>query len=340
MRFTQIAALAVAGLTALAGCEQPVSTDMTFQRGVQMLAAGSPKSAIPFLTQVIASVPDGPEPHAMLSLAYALDLQADRAIAQAGQVRRPKGAAPGWECVAIAVAAMTQNRPDDAVGHLRGLVNQAPPGSPVSTAARQWLVLALILKGDHKAALEMLDGLAKPGPTRLTALLWGAIVHARQNQPEEAAKSIVQGAAEVSAAASSQDLRRGDSAADDQGLYDDAVAAVAKGDLAKGEMLFAVLQQRSPRACDAPVWLALMAARKGDWSVTSGRFKETCQVGSPRSQGLTYHLFSVICALEGRPDAMVQSMVTGQRMLGRSRQPAHVIRQPSPDKVWLSDDLK
>ena len=124
-----LAALWVLGVALLAGgtgCQQqqasPPPPGFAFDRGERFLAAGSPKSAIPFLTQTVTSTPDGPEPMALLSLAYALDLQPERAILQARKVRRPPGN-HGWEFVAVGIAKMTQHLPDEAVS----LLHPPPP---------------------------------------------------------------------------------------------------------------------------------------------------------------------------------------------------------------------
>src|SRR5882724_9366299 len=116
-------AVCALSLSLLGGCQSTskpalVGGDMTFQRGAQLLASGSPKSAIPFLTQTIASQPDGPEPLALLSLAYALDLQDQRAIMEAALVHRPDGSAPGWEFVAVGIAQMDMHQPNRAAATL------------------------------------------------------------------------------------------------------------------------------------------------------------------------------------------------------------------------------
>src|ERR1035437_5995380 len=113
MRLLHVTLLLFVALAGIAGCARQTAAHepatLTLQRGAQLLAAGSPKSAIPFLTQTIAAAPDGPEPLARLSLAYALDLQDERAILEAQQVRRPKGSAPGWELVAPPIAQMPRH---------------------------------------------------------------------------------------------------------------------------------------------------------------------------------------------------------------------------------------
>jgi hypothetical protein len=338
MRLKTVGLLMAGGVAILAGCQQPAHTDLTFQRGVQLLAAGSPKSAIPFLTQVIASAPDGPEPHAMLALAYALDLQSDRAILQAGQVRRAEGEAPGWELVALGIAEMAKRRDSEATRHLDLLVGNIPPDGPMGLAARQWLALSLLLQGQDAKALESVGVLSRPGPARATALLWTVLIHARQDRSSQAAEALAQAAQEITVL--KPPLPNGDAEEDGQDLYDAAVAALAKGELAKATGFLHSATQHDPNASDAPVWLSLIAAANGDWQLGRSRLKEACGTGSLRSRGLAYHLFSVVCAIERRPEAMIQSIVVGQRLLGRSDLPAHVVAQPKADVVWFSDKMK
>jgi tetratricopeptide (TPR) repeat protein len=333
----------VLGLTlVLAGCQQPVASDLTFHRGAQLLASGSPKSAIPFLSQTIASSPDGPEPVAMLALAYALDLQPDRAILQANQVRRAKGVAPGWERVAVGIAEMTRHRPAEAIASLQQLLDNIPADSPLAPAARQWLVLAQILKGDHPQAEESLRALAQSPAMQPCAMLWAAIVHAYNGQNTSVAQDLAQCARVVVSASGQQALGRSLAAADDQTLYDAAVAATAKGDLDTAQRLFATVEKRSPDACDAAVWLALLAGARPqeDPQAARGLLKQACLSGSMQSRGLANQLFSVVCALEDRPDEMIQCILAGQRMLGRNNSPQRVVEQPKPESVWFSDNIK
>jgi len=338
MRLREIGFLMAAGVAILAGCQQTAHTDLTFQRGVQLLAAGSPTSAIPFLTQVIASAPDGPEPHAILALAYALDLQSDRAIAQAGQVRRAKGEAPGWELVALGIAEMAKRRDSEATRHLDRLVRNIPQGCPMGLAARQWLALSLLLQGRDAEVLESAETLANTGPARTTALLWTVLIHAQRDRSSQAAEALAQAAQAI--AVLEPPLPNGDAQEDGQDLYDAAVAALAKGELQEATGFFNSVAQRNPNASDAPVWLSLIAAAKVDWPSGRSKLKEACSNGSLRSRGLANHLFSVVCAIERRPEAMIQSIVVGQRLLGRSNLPAHVVAQPKADVVWLSDKMK
>jgi hypothetical protein len=338
MRLEKIGFLMAAGMAILAGCQQTAHPDLTFQRGVQLLAAGSPKSAIPFLTQVIASAPDGPEPHAMLALAYALDLQSDRAILQAGQVRRAKGEAPGWELVALGIAEMARRRDSEATRHLDLLVSNIPQGCPMGLAARQWLALSLLLQGHDAKALESAETLANTGSARTTALLWTVLIHAQRDRSSQAAEALA-GAAEKIAVWEPH-LSSGGAEEDGQDLYDAAVAALAKGELEKATGFFNSVVQRNPNASDAPVWLSLIAAANGDWPSGRSKLKEACGNGSLRSRGLANHLFSVVCAIERRPEAMIQSIIVGQRFLGRSNLPAHVVAQPEADAVWFSERMK
>lgn len=338
MRLKKISFLMAAGLALLTGCRQTVHTDLTFQRGVQLLAAGSPRFAIPFLTQVITSAPDGPEPHAMLALAYALDLQSDRAILQAGQVRRGKREGPGWELVAVGIAEMAKGHASEATRHLEQVVSTGPQGSPMALAARQWHVLSLLLQGNHAKALESVEELAKPGPLRTTALLWAVLIHTQQSRSSQAAEALSLAAEEI--AVLEPHLPDDSQEADDQTLYDAAVVALAKGELAKANSLFDSVQHRNPKASDTPVWLSLITAANGDWTSGRSKLKEACSNGLLRSRGLANHLFSVVCATEKRPETMIQSLLAGQRLLGRNNLPAHVAVHPKPDVVWLSDSIK
>lgn len=181
MQLRWLGILLAGALTALTGCQQqqqavPASLDMTFQRGVQLLVAGSPKSAIPFLTQTVVAEPDGPEPLAYLSLAYALDLQGEQAILQAQKVHRPKDAAPGWEVVAVGIAQMTRRDPSAGVQELERAVAAVPPGGPIAPAARQWLALAQLLKGEHDQGVGTLRVLAHTPAMKSTAMLWITLI--------------------------------------------------------------------------------------------------------------------------------------------------------------------
>jgi tetratricopeptide (TPR) repeat protein len=333
----------VLGLTAaLAGCQQPVASNMTYTRGAQLLAAGSPKSAIPLLSQTIASTPDGPEPVAMLALAYALDLQGERALLQAGEVHRPQGAPPGWELVAVGIAQMTLHRPADAVASLQRVVNQAPAPSSMSAAARQWLILAQILNGDREAADKSLQTLAQSPAMQPSAMLWTALINACSGRNAQVAENLTQCGKAVVSTSGRQALAASLVGADDQTLYDAAVAAIAQGDLETAQRLFTTIDKRNPDACDASVWLALLAGtqqREGS-QTTRTLLKQACQKGSLQSRGLASQLFSVVCALEDRPDEMIQSMLAGQRMMSRHTSPQRIVEQPKPESVWFSDNMK
>lgn len=344
MRFPkeQVGLLVCASLAVLVGCEPPVRTDLTFQRAVQLLAAGSPRSAVPLFMQVIASTPDGPEPHALLALAYALDLQSDRAVQQAAEARRHRPAAegPGWEGVATGLAEMAEHRPGEATGHLEQVIAGAPGASPIAWAARQWRTMALILANDQARSAASLEELIDHGPTRMTALLWAVVIHSQRGQKAQALQRLTLAAQEAYGAAGRDLDKEAAADLDDQGLYDAAIATVARGDLAKGDSLFRILLQRNPDAGDAPVWLALLAGAGGEWTSARGQLRDACQAGSLKSQALANHLLSVAYALENRPDMMIQSVVTGQRLLCRGGLPAHITSQPKPDAVWFSDRMK
>jgi tetratricopeptide (TPR) repeat protein len=277
----------------------------------------------------------------MLSLAYALDLQADRAIQQAKETRRhrPANAPPGWEGVALGIAEMTQHRPAEALEHLEEVIAAAPRRSPIELAAKQWRTMALILANDQAKSAASLEELIDHGPTRMTALLWAVVMYSQQGQKAQALQRLTLAAQEAYGAAG-LDLDKEAADLDDQGLYDAAIATVARGDLAKGNLLFRILLQRSPDAGDAPVWLALLAGAGGDGTSARRQLRDACQAGSLKSQALANHLLSVVYALEDRPDMMIQSILAGQRLLCRGGLPAHIADQPKPDAVWLSDHMK
>jgi hypothetical protein len=334
MKTAFLSILALTLLLALAGCEAPARPPgFSLDRGAQLLAGGSPKSAIPFLTQTVTSVPDGPEPVALLSLAYALDLQHDRAILQASRVKRRPGQGPGWEAVAVGIARMTEDRPAEAVAALE-LVGT---DSPAATAARQWCVMALLLGGNRPEAVHALETLSADPALRTSASLWLAVVHA-QNGRKDLAQAALECCAQTVASASGALALQGDlNNADAQTLYDAGLAAIAKGDIAKAQYLLSRVNQRTFDGCDTPVWLALIGGIQSDWLNCRNRLAAACDVGSAPSRGLAAQVFSVVCALEDRPDAMVQYTLLGQRMLDRAAEPAYIHEQPKPEPVWNSD---
>jgi tetratricopeptide (TPR) repeat protein len=331
------AGTAVCALAALlAGCQTPAPSDMTLQRGSQLLASGSPKSAIPFLTQTIASTPDGPEPLAMLSLAYALDMQDLRAISQARQIHARPDRAAGWEWVAIGIAEMIQQRPGDAEASLQRVVAGTGPENPTGLAARQWLALAQVLEGDRPKAIETLQALAEAAPMKTSAMLWTVLLHAQAGETQQASESLVKCAAAI--ARQGETVPAGELSG--QALYDSAVAALAGGDLAGAQGRFQALQTAQGATADGPVWMALITGARGDWPASRAMLKEASQSGPSPSRGLASQLLSVVCAMENRPDAMIEHMLAGQRMLGRNQTPAYVVEQPKIEPVWLSDIIK
>jgi hypothetical protein len=336
----KMAVLSILGLTlllSLTGCQKPVRpTGFSLDRGAQLLAGGSPKSAIPFLTQTVAGVPDGPEPVALLSLAYALDLQHDRAVLQASKVRRPPGTGPGWEAIAVGIARMTEERPAEAVAALELVGND----SPAATSARQWCVLALLLGGSRPEAVHALETMSGDPALRTSAALWLAVVH-EQNGRKDLAQAALECCAQTVATASGEMALRGDlNNADAQTLYDAGLAAVAKGDIAKGQYLLSRVRERTLDACDTTVWLALIGGIQDDWQTCRNRLAAACETGSAPSRGLAAQVFSVVCALEDRPEAMIQYTLLGQRMLGRAAEPSYIHEQPKPEPVWNSDRMQ
>lgn len=316
-----------------AGCAQPIRTDRTFRRGVEALAAGSPKAAIPFLTEAVASSPDDAEAHAMLAVAYALALEPDLAIQMVKRVHPDPGTieTPGWEHVALGIAAVVQHRPEDAAEQLRKVVDTVPSPADAKQAASQWLTLTLLLKGDWSGALDSLTLWPPADDTngaRTTALLWAVLVHAHQGDAQSARRCLVKAAGDVSGPRGLKALPLAEiTRADNQGLCAAGVAAIRQDKLAEAEKLFTALHARQPNAYDAQVWLALVAAAEGKWAETVSRLKNACLEGPPRSRGLANQLFSVVCALQNRPHSMIHHMLIGQRLRERDRVSGHM---PTP----------
>lgn len=201
--------LAAAGVAA--GCAAPQAHTFTFQHGVHLLASGSPASAIPALSQVIASEPDGPEPHAILAVAYALDGRRDLAVVHAGEARRRRRRdhPPGWEGVALAVVAMREHEPSVAVRQLTEVAAGAPRPSPLAAAADRWLVLAQLQHGDFGAALTSLSRQPTAGTPqsetadpqgggrataqeRATLDLWAVLTYAYQGEHRAAGEALAE----------------------------------------------------------------------------------------------------------------------------------------------------
>lgn len=340
MKTRVLGTLLAASLWGLAGCQEQIRpSDMTFSRGTQLLAAGSPKSAIPFLTQTVASTPDGPEPLAALSLAYALDLQPERAIAQAQLVRRAKGQAPGWEAVACGIAEMTRHRPAEAIASLRR-VTESVPQTSITPAARQWLALAQVLNGGKEQAITELQSLAGVPGMETSSQLWIVLIEAQAGNVKGSTEALTACAKGVASRSGQASLAESLGGADDQTLYDAGVAALSVGDAEGARRHLLLVQQHNPAASDAPVWLGLIAATKGGWQTARTQLKEACEQGSSESRGLANQLFSVVCAMEDRPEAMVQHTMAGQRLLNRGANSLQPVAQPAPEKVWSSDQMK
>ncbi len=327
-------------ILALAGCEPPTRVDLTFERGVDLLSAGYPRAAIPFLTQVIASKPDGPEPHAMLALACALDLQSDRAMLQAKQVRRPEGAPPGWEAVAVGIAFLTQHRPLEAAAHLEATLIALPEGSCLRQATVQWLVLAYACADKPDKAMESLKKLAATDSTRLTASLWAVLLLGYHQHVQEASEQLKSAAAEVTVRARGGHRVDTFVGQDAEELYDAALALLAEGEFNKAQALIKLPEGRVGLPYDLPVWQALITAATGPWRQARSELRAACQAECYGCRGVANHLFSVVYALDGQPEAMMASMLAGQRLLGSRHTLAHVVTEPRPEPVWLSDSMK
>jgi len=345
----------------LGGCQgsktSPASLELTFNRGAQLLAAGNPKAAIPFLSQTIAATPDGPEPVALLALAFALDLQSEQAILEARMVRRPTNHPPGWEAVAVGIAETVRRRPEEAIASFQRVLATAPAESALVPATRQWLALAQVIHGDHDAALVTLKELAKQPSMKTSALLWILLIHARYSQTQPpagtvlysannltirardwqtplAAEALIQCAGEI---ATTFRKPAYEDYLDDQTLYDSAIGAIADGKFDHARQLLATLQGRETDGGDATLWMALIDAAQGRWQAARNGLADACENGPLPARGLASQLCAVVYAMEDRPESMIQRMLAGQSMMGRNTSPAHIIETSKPESVWFSD---
>ena len=317
------AALAV--LLLAAGCTENARVGPTYRRGVEALAAGSPMSAIPFLTQAVAAAPDDPKAHTMLAVAYAIAMEPRLAVrtAQGAPVGPNAPAVPGWRDIALGIAAVVRHQPDDAAGHFRRVLtaDRAPDGA--RQTAGQWLTLALLLNGDPDEAIESMQhwhSLADHNGTGPTALLWATLIQAHLGKAAKAREGLVSiagcvgGPRRVTLPAASQigDL-------DDRELTAAGIAAVRQDKLDDAEKFFTALDARGPNTCDARVWLALLAAAQGNWGQTLERLKTAHADGPRQSRALANQLLSVARAIQNRPQAMIQHMLIGQRLRANGR---------------------
>lgn len=274
MKRTLMVLALVLGWAALVGCQSIPPSDMTLDRGAQLLAAGSPKSAIPFLTQTVAATPDGPEPIALLALAYALDCQPERALAQAQLVHRAKGEAPGWEVLAVGIAHLSAGRYQEALVPLRQAAEQTP-ATARNQAALQWLALDQLLANQPEAALGTLKALGQNPALQPTALLWTVLIQAARNDTGAASAALVVCAKLLTPASrlpiTNYQLPK---TVDDQTLYDAALAALANNDLPASTRLFKLVVDHDPEASDAPVWLALLATAREPWAAARAQLSE------------------------------------------------------------------
>ena len=210
------------------------------------------------------------------------------------------------------------------------------PGSPIGGAARQWLTLAQVLAGNRDQAVESLQSLAESLPMKASAMLWATLIHAQAGRSKQAAESLTQCAAAVTR---NDPVPAGDLSG--QALYDSAVATAAAGNLETAQVTL-----RCPAAAGSSgggrAGLDRPAGRGPRRLVCRPRPSEgsDCRSGTLRSRGLANQLFAVVCALEDRPDAMIEHMLAGQRLLGRSSTPNYVVEQPKPEPVWFSDHMK
>jgi hypothetical protein len=207
-------------------------------------------------------------------------------------------------------------------------------------ASGQWLIFSLVLNRDYPKALAVVKCLTRNPQMQTTALLWATVIQSEAGNSKAAADSLIQCAKLATNESGARALHGDLVAADDQARYDAAIAAIAAGDLETARKLFQIVRINTPLESDAPVWLALIAGANHDWEACRAGLKEACETGSTDSCGLANQLFGVVCAIEDRPDDMIDSVLAGQRLLGRNSTPAYIVDQPKPESVWFSDSMK
>lgn len=328
--------IVLASVIALAvGCQeqQPpaATTELSFQHGAQLLAAGSPKSAITFLSQNVASNTANPDASALLCMAYALDLQPQAALDCGKQIKRPDKCPPGWEVVGMGIAEMSRQNQPQAIADFQQILAQ--PENAITPAARQWLVLTYLVNGDDPKAMAAIKKMAMTPYMKPTAMLWSVLMHAKQGRTQLAAEALTQAAAGLTKDPGPVAL---EGTPDDQTLYDAALSAVAAGNFARAQELFDRLRQQNPDAADSSTWVALLAAARGDWQATRSLLQQACETGSSPARGLASQTYSVVCAMENRPEDVIRNMVSGQRLLARTNRSKPVV-PAQPDRVWGSD---
>ena len=338
--------LAALILLLAAGCTQPKTTSsLAFERGVQVLGAGSPRSAIPLFSQVIGSIPDGPEPHAMLAMAFALDLQPEPALRQADVARKKRkpGEDPGWECIATGVAALSQRQPAVAERSFGQVLATAPKGSGIRNAAGLWMTLTLLMKSDSRQAVNFLERESAsdmPGGRSVTSLLWSVLICGQQGNTGDAARSLADLARKVTVSGGAEGGQGGDlSACSDQELHERGIAGLREGRLTQAVEIFAALHERSPASGDALIWTALASAAQGRWRQTQDALRNACQSGSRSSRSLANHLAGVASALEGNPHEMIGHILAGQRMASVAPEAMPRPTEAQAERVWVSDQL-
>ena len=329
-----------------AGCTRPSTTSsLTFERGVQVLGAGSPRCAIPLFSQVIGSIPDGPEPHAMLAMAYALDLQPDPALKQANVARQKRKPAenPGWECVAAGIAALTQHRPAEAQKNFGQILTTAQRGSGIRNAAGLWMTLTLLLMGDSREAMALLEQESATDASAgrpVTPLLWSVMIYGHEGNTADAAKSLAALAQEVTVSRGAEAIQITDlSACTDLELRECGIVGVRQGRLKQAREMFAALHERTPGPGDVRVWLALVSAAQGDWRQAQDDLRVACQSGPRPSQSLANHLAGVAATFERNPQKMIGHILTGQRLAIFAPDVMPRPTEAQAEKVWASDNL-
>jgi translation elongation factor EF-4 len=84
----------------------------------------------------------------------------------------------------------------------------------------------------------------------------------------------------------------------------------------------------------------MIAGIKDNWQAARNQLQNATEAGPVESRGLSSQLFSVVCALEDRPEGVVQYTLQGQRLLGRTSAPSYTQEQGQPEPVWFSDQMK
>jgi hypothetical protein len=198
--------------------------------------------------------------------------------------------------------------------------------------------MARLMNGEPSTACKALRELiGQPGMCS-TSLLWMVLIEAHDGDAAVSSKILSLCAQGMVDASGRHSVAANMTNADDQTLYDAGVAALAEGDPATAQRFLTQVQQTSDTS-DAAVWVALITATH-DWQSARNQLTTACETGAPESRGLAHQLFSVICAMENRPESMIQHTLAGQRLLSRASNSRQPVDMPPREEVWKSDDIK